>query len=157
MAVGSLRHLFPTQRSLLEFSAELMIERATRRVNAITPSADVVAYTMAVMGELIPLPPETRREFEIGIALIAETPANPSLAGIRNRTHEQLLDLFARIVATLRGQDAPTESHKREARRLLALVDGLGLHLLHQSADADPSWATDILREELVRIYEPKQ
>ena len=159
MAVGSLRHLFSTQRELLEFSAELMVERATRRVEAITPSDDVVAYAMAVIRELIPLAPDSRREFEINIALIAETPANPGLAEIRNRTHELLVDLFGRIVVMLHGGQAPTDddqpdiAHQRESQRLLALVDGLGLHLLHQSPDADASWATDIIRTELVRIH----
>ncbi|MBM4515014.1 TetR family transcriptional regulator [Rhodococcus hoagii] len=36
MAVGSLRNLFSTQAELLEFSAELMVERAAARVTAIT-------------------------------------------------------------------------------------------------------------------------
>ncbi|MBM4481383.1 TetR family transcriptional regulator, partial [Rhodococcus hoagii] len=74
MAVGSLRNLFSTQAELLEFSAELMVERAAARVTAITPSADAVAYALAAICELMPLTPETRREFEINVALIAETP-----------------------------------------------------------------------------------
>lgn len=152
MAVGSLRHLFPAQRELLEFSAELMIERATARVSAVEPGPDAVDYALAVIAELMPLAPPTRREFEINIALIAETPANPGLARIRDDAHARLLDLFARIVAMLRGQDAPTEAGERDARRLLALVDGLGLHLLHRSSGDDPSWALDLVREELVRI-----
>lgn len=154
MAVGSLRHLFPTQKELLEFSAELMIERASARVSAVDPRPDAVDYALAVITELMPLAPQTRREFEINIALIAETPANPGLAGIRDDAHEQLLDLFARIVAMLRNQDAAAEAGESDARRLLALVDGLGLHLLHRSAGDDTSWAVDLVREELVRIRE---
>ena len=156
MAVGSLRHLFPAQTELLEFSAELMIERATARVSAITPSTEVVDYALAVIGELIPLTPETRREFEVNIALIAETPANPGLARIRDEAHGQLLGLFGRIVAMLEGREAVTGDHGRAARRLLALADGLGLHLLHQSAESDTSWAMDIIRDELNHIHTPR-
>ncbi|WP_254900343.1 TetR/AcrR family transcriptional regulator [Rhodococcus sp. 1168] len=152
MAVGSLRHLFPTQQELLEFSAELMIERATARVTEVTPTPDVVDYALAAIGELLPLTPDTRCEFEVNIALIAETPANPGLAGIRDHAHEQLLDLFARIVAMLQDEDNLTEKRRQVARRLLALVDGLGLHLLHQPADDSTAWAVNIVREELVHI-----
>jgi AcrR family transcriptional regulator len=153
MAVGSLRNLFSTQAELLEFSAELMVERAAARVTAITPSADAVAYALAAICELMPLTPETRREFEINVALIAETPAHPGLARIRDHAHRQLLDLFTRIAAMLRGETAaPSPASSTGGRRLLVLVDGLGLHLLHQCVGDDIGWALDIVRDELHRI-----
>lgn len=152
MAVGSLRNLFSTQAELLEFSADLMIERAATRVTAITPSADTVAYALAAIRELVPLTPETRREFEINVALIAETPAHPGLARIRDRAHTQLLDLFTRIAAVLRDEAEPSPVSRTVGRRLLALADGLGLHLLHQRAGDDTDWAVDIIRSELDRI-----
>ncbi|NKT67597.1 TetR family transcriptional regulator [Rhodococcus hoagii] len=155
MAVGSLRNLFSTQAELLEFSAELMVERAAARVTAITPSADAVAYALAAICELMPLTPETRREFEINVALIAETPAHPGLARIRDHAHRQLLDLFTPIAAqrcsAVKQRRRPRQA-ARAGRRLLALVDGLGLHLLHQSAGDDIGWALDIVRDELHRI-----
>ncbi|MFF9403662.1 MULTISPECIES: TetR/AcrR family transcriptional regulator [unclassified Streptomyces] len=152
MSVGSLRHLFPSQSELLKFSAELMVERATARVSATPLSPDGVAYALAAIRELMPLAPETRREFEISIALIAETPANPGLARIRDHAHEQLLDLFTRIAAMLRNEPASTPDSRCHARRLLALVDGLGLHLLHQPLGDDTEWAIEIVRDELLRI-----
>lgn len=152
MAVGSLRNLFPSQTELLEFSAEHMIRQATERVGALPPLADPAEHALAVIRELIPLNAQTRREFELNIALIAETPAQPTLAGIRDRAHDALLDLFTRIVATLAGGDVRDEPIRTQARRLLALVDGLGLHLLHQQAEADTEWAVSIIRDELARI-----
>lgn len=152
MAVGSLRHLFPTQAELLQFSGELMVNRATARVSAIVPAADGVEYALSAIGELLPLTAQTRREFEINIALIAETPTNPGLARIRGHAHEQLLDLFTRITAMLREEAEPTPESHHDARRLLALVDGLGLHLLHQDPDGDTRWAVSIVHEELIRI-----
>lgn len=150
MAVGSLRHLFPTQTQLLEFSAELMIQRATDRIGQAPPCNDPVEHALAVIKHVLPLTPETRREFEINIALIAETPAHPSLARIRDLAHEELLDLFVRIVGTLRPESAGSlESDEYLAVRLLALVDGLGLHLIHRPAGADTQWAVDIVRQEL--------
>ncbi|WP_245993223.1 TetR/AcrR family transcriptional regulator [Xylanimonas allomyrinae] len=153
MAVGSLRHLFPTQAALLEFSAELMVERATARVVAITPhDDDAVAYAFAVISELLPLAPHTRREFELNVALIAETPAHPGLARIRDHTHQELLRVFTRLAARLRGEPEPTPASAKEGQRLLALVDGLGLHLIHRPAGEDTTWAADLVREELARL-----
>lgn len=152
LATGSLRHLFPTQSALLEFSAELIVERATARVSALEPSPDVIDYAVEAICQVMPFTPESRREFEVNIALIAETPAHPGLARIRNHAHEQLLDLFIRIAAMLRAEEGATEHARQEAQRLLALADGLGLHLLHQPVSADTGWAVDIIRSELTRI-----
>lgn len=152
VAVGSLRHLFPSQTDLLEFSAELMVERATARVTAIPPHADLVDYALEVIGHLIPLTPESRREFEINVALIAQTPAHPGLGRIRDHAHQQLLDLFIRIASALGGLQEPSPESELAGTRLLALVDGLGLHLLHQQPDDDTSWATRIIRDELVGL-----
>ncbi|MBM4515013.1 hypothetical protein GS438_22220 [Rhodococcus hoagii] len=96
--------------------------------------------------------PETRREFEINVALIAETPAHPGLARIRDHAHRQLLDCSP---ASQRCSAVKQRRRPRQAARaagVLALVDGLGLHLLHQSAGDDIGWALDIVRDELHRI-----
>lgn len=152
MAAGSLRHLFPSQTALLEFSAELMVERATARVTATSPRPDGVEYALEAIGHLMPLTAESRREFEVNIALIAETPAHPGLARIRDHAHGELLDLFVRIATMLRDEDEISDQAERDGRRLLALVDGLGLHLLHPQLGDDTDWATSIVRDELERI-----
>lgn len=154
VAVGSLRHLFPTQAALLEFSAKLMLDRVTARVTGIASSsgADPVGHAEATIAELMPITPSTRREFEISLALIAETPSTPGLAEIRDDAHRDLLELFARIVAVLQESDGASPSSEDEAKRLFALVDGVSLHLLHQAAGEDTAWAQRIVRDELVRI-----
>lgn len=155
MAVGSLRHLFPTKAELLEFSAELMLDRATARVTATEAGADPVEYAVEVIRQVLPLTPETRREFEINVSLIAETPANPRLARIRDHAHEQLLELFVRIVGSIRtSPGGADDSTARDGLRLLALVDGLGMHLIHQPPGDDTEWVAGIVRDELVRIRE---
>lgn len=154
MAVGSLRHLFPTQQALLEFSGHLMLEQATARVTAIASQdhEDVVHQAQAVIAELMPFTPTTRREFEINLALIAETPRTPTLAGIRDAAHRDLLDLFRRLVSMVADRDV--QSCDDDARRLLALVDGLSLHLLHQAEGEDARWARRIIASELTRLHE---
>lgn len=156
MVVGSLRHLFPTQDELLLFSAELMIQQATERIARLTaePHTDVVAHSEAVISELIPLTRHTRSEFEVNLALIVQAADASSLAGVRDRAHRDLVDLFQRIVATITDKPLDSPAVIYNARRLLALADGLGLHLLHQPPEADTTWARTIIREELDRIHQ---
>lgn len=147
VAVGSLRHVFPTRAELLEFSTELIVRRATERIAAVPAEDDTVRHAQRVLDELLPLDAERRTEMEVNLALVAEAPALPRLAAIRDEAHEALGALCAQIVEHLSGRPDPDET-----RRLHALLDGLALHLLHQDPAEDTTWARGLLRAELERI-----
>jgi len=144
VVVGSLRHVFPTRSELLEFSARLMIDRATERIRSIAPTGDARDDAIAVLRELLPLTPDTRAELEVNLALIAETPALPQLAAIRDEADAGLRALCEALVERLRGEADPVA-----VERLFALLDGLALHLLTRSADADRERALRVLRDEV--------
>ncbi|UAJ78503.1 TetR family transcriptional regulator [Leifsonia sp. ZF2019] len=172
VAVGSLRHLFPTRTELIEFSAELMVERVTDRIQALPRRADTREYALDVLAELLPLTADGRAELEVNIALIAEAPAVPGLARIRDIADQALSRACLHLVRLLRreagtegadaegadadGDDTGADAADREralgtdALRLHALVDGLALHLLVR--DGSPEWALDILRAEVDRL-----
>lgn len=151
VAVGSLRHVFPTRAELLEFSAELMVQRATDRILALPPFGDDQQYALEVLLQLLPLDPDRRAELEVNVALIAEAPALPELVAIRNHASQQLGEACTRLVELLRGRPRDGQI-VRQARRLYALIDGLALHLLMQSPSEDSAWAVEVLREELAHI-----
>lgn len=151
VAVGSLRHVFPTRAELLEFSAELMVQRARERILATPPSEDPQQYALEVVKHLLPLEPDSRAELEVDIALIAESPALPELVAIRNHAHQQLGEACTRLVEMLAGR-ARDRQIEQDARRLHAIVDGLAIHLLRQSPPEDSGWAIEIVRDELARI-----
>lgn len=151
VAVGSLRHVFPTRAELMEFSARLMVQRATERIYALPRFDDDLQYALEVAKQLLPLTSDSRAELEINLALIAETPALPQLGAIRDHAHQQLEEGCVQLVEMLQGR--PRDKRLlREARRLHALIDGLAIHVLQQSVSVDHDWAVDIVRRELARI-----
>ena len=150
VAVGSLRHLFPNRAGLLRYSAELMVQRATDRIRGLPPAADPVTHAEDIIRELLPLSPDSRAELEVNIALIAETPALPELADVRDAATAELFEACRLIVAGLQGGRRPTQ--EVVARRLHALVDGVALHLLTQPDDSDTTWATQIIGAEIRHI-----
>lgn len=151
VAVGSLRHVFPTRSELIQFSAELMLRRATERIRATPRSGDVVADAISLLSHVLPLEPDSRVELEVNLALIAESPALPELVPVRDHTYRQLTMLCEHVVASLApGLDPAATAH--ESRRLFAMVDGLALHLLIDPDGAHPGWATRALHDEVTRI-----
>ena len=151
VVVGSLRHVFPTRAELLEFSAELMVQRATERVIAVREGADPAEFALEVLKNFLPLHSDSRAELEVNIALIAESPALPQLVSIRNRAHQELGNVCLRLAERLARRPSDPELVE-SARHLHAVLDGLAIHLLTEPRDNDTTWATEILRKELARI-----
>lgn len=153
LVVGSLRHVFPTRSELVKFSAELMVQRATARIQAIPVKDDPLEYVLDVIKQLLPLEPNSRAEFEVNMALLAETTAMPQLAPIRNEAHQQLASECIQLVQllTCAPRNPATVS---EAQRLHAMIDGFALHLFHRPLGEDPSWALEAIRDELTQIVQ---
>jgi AcrR family transcriptional regulator len=151
VAVGSLRHVFPTRAELLAFSAELMVQRARDRILATPRSSDPRQYALEIVQHLLPLEPDSRAELEVNIALIAESPALQELVPIRDQAYRQLGEACTRLVEMLTGR-ARDQQIEREARRLHAIIDGLAIHLLMEPASEGSEWAMEIVQEELGRI-----
>ncbi len=151
VAVGSLRHVFPTRGELLQFSAELMVRRATERIADTPRTGDATTDALALLSHVLPLEPDSRAELEVNIALFAEAPALPELTTVRDHAHAQLRMLCAHVVSLV-GPDLDPRRADAEARRLHALVDGLALHLLVEDPGSGRARALGTLREELDRI-----
>ena len=167
VAVGSLRHVFPTRTELLSFSAELMVHRATERILAAPRTGDPTKDAVLLLSHLLPLEADSRAELEVNIALIAEAPATPELIPIRDQAAHAIYGLCTRLVASL-APGADEAQRAWEARRLHALVDGLALHILAEPGVAEGgvsgrdsevgpghergTWGVQVLREEIARI-----
>lgn len=151
LAVGSLRHVFPTRTELLVYSAELMMERAYERITNLPREGSTEDHVLAVVKNLVPFTEQTRAEMDVNIALIAEATAVPELKVLRDSAHAQIAAACIWLAAALRGEDpeAPSEAATRSGRRLHALTDGLALHLMHRAESEDLERAAEILEDEI--------
>lgn len=154
LAVGSLRHVFPTRNELLIFSAELMMQRAYERIMNLPREGSAEEYVLAVVKNLVPFTRQTRAEMDVNIALIAEATAVPELKALRDSAHEQMAGACIRLAALLRGEDTQTPGGEAtlSGRRLHALADGLALHLMHRAEPEDLERAAELLRYEIRSI-----
>lgn len=150
LSAGSLRHTFPTQVELLEFSMRLVNENATKRVLAHPPMpARLAVETYAK--ELLPLDADRRAEIEINLLLISLAATEPRLAAIRDESRAGLargcriwIDL---LIAE--GEASADLDAELEAKRLHAVLDGLALYLAQDPPDSDTRWAVQVLGRHL--------
>ncbi|MCB4208181.1 TetR/AcrR family transcriptional regulator [Arthrobacter sp. UM1] len=156
VAVGSLRHVFPTRAELIQFSAELMTRRVEERIKAEAsrPGDEPAESALRVLRHLLPLTEESRAEMEVNLALFAEAPANPGIRTVRDAAYRDLREVCRLVVRRVRGctsaafGDGPGEDEP-EARRLHALLDGLALHLLADDGERADAEVLRVLRAEI--------
>lgn len=132
LAVGSVRHVFPSKTELLEFSMGLVHERARRRIERHLGLDDPRRLAEGVLSELLPLDRTRRAEIELEVAIIAEAPAHPGLRAIQETAHRGIRAACHAALSHLRdeGRLSAGADLGTEALRLHALVDGLALHAL---------------------------
>ena len=129
-SAGSLRHYFATQSELLTFAMELVVQRVTGRVEAITPTDDARDTAERVLHEVLPLDAERHAEMQVWLAFTARALVEPELRELRDVAHTGLRGLCVAAVSLLGGSIA-------DAERVHALIDGLALH-----AVLDPATTT---------------
>jgi AcrR family transcriptional regulator len=144
-STGSLRHYFRTQPELLAFAMELVVQRVTRRLEALERSGDPRTTAERALQEVLPLDAARFAEAQVWLAFTARSLADPELRELRDRAHGGLRDL-CRGAAELLG--VPAAQRDAAAEQLHALVDGLALH-----AVLDPATTTPARQRELLAAY----
>lgn len=130
LSLGALRHYFSTQEELLVYAMNLVIERATDRINKIAiqelPPKEKVLH---ILLEIVPTNAETMVEMEVWFAFTAYAKHKKEFfkahhdgiySGIRN-----LLDYLDQQNQLRKNLDKEIE-----VERLYAVVDGIALHAM---------------------------
>lgn len=146
LSTGSIQHSFPTQSALLQFAMELIVSRASERINnlatlpadkadASRPTAAGSAAPLAVIADLLLqlLPLDQQREAEARAWAAFSTAAltQPELAPYARHMDSLLESFCLRCLQQLAFSSQPDHQEPIEqAVHLHALLDGLTLQLL---------------------------
>jgi TetR/AcrR family transcriptional regulator, transcriptional repressor of bet genes len=143
VSLGQVQHYFAGKDDLLMVAVELIGERFTRRYAAAQPADPTpLARARAFLVQMLPLDEERVVEAHVGSAFLAYATHSPRIAEFLRGGFVWATDLLVGWIEDGRrvGQVSPSREPRREARTLLALVDGLAGHTLvghHSPAEAE--------------------
>lgn len=126
-----IRHYFQTHSDLLSFSMQLVADRVTERVKALSlPKNDPRKYVETIITELMPFDKERTAEAQVWFAFMNRALIDENLYSLSQEVHESLAKLFIKMVILLKESGMiPASVHvETEARKMHALVDGLVVH-----------------------------
>jgi AcrR family transcriptional regulator len=140
---GMVQHYFRTKDEMMLFALDVISERAEARIGAavaaLGPSPAPRVLLRAMLLEILPLDDARRVDGRVALAFLAYSAVRPEVAAAQRRGAIGLRD----FVATLLPGDGATP--------LMALVEGLGLHLL--SDVLTPDEAVTALDAQLARLF----
>ena len=154
---GMVQHYFKTKDEMMAFALDVVQERVRGRLDASLGGGDEAwaptAFVRALLRELLPRDRRPRDEARVTLAFLAHAAVDPGAARVLREDTAALLRMLTDGVAdaqasgTIRADLDPAHV----ARALLALVDGLGLHVLSGHYGPDDAMATFDAYTQLLR------
>ena len=150
VSMGRVQHYFATKDEMLRFSFQVISERADQRLGVAMAAAgpEPRSQLRAFLVEMLLLSDEGRAEAPVLAAFLARSVVEPALSAPMREGGRRMTDFVAGLI--LAGQRDDLDAN-REAGMLLALADGLMLHVLTGQVDAGTALAT--LDYQLDRIF----
>ena len=136
VAIGTVQHYFPTKDRLVSAAFAEVVDRITTRVRAIPLGDDPHANLTAVLHELLPLDDRRCREVRIQLAFAAKAAVTPALATLQRTVLDGVRRSVAGVFGAAWAQPVDAPRCALASAAVLAVVDGLALHVV--SADLDP-------------------
>lgn len=137
--IGSVRHYFDSQRDLMCFAMQAMIDRVGARLlcrvadyDALGPVGPAQQRERAVglLGELLPLDEQRRAEVTVFIDFVMAARTNPAFAGLADKAARGIRSLVRQTLTRLLEASGVRKDLDLdvETERLASLLDGLGLN-----------------------------
>jgi AcrR family transcriptional regulator len=136
VSMGAVQRCFRTKEDMLLFALEHISQHVSTRANqriAATPTPQAASTLLShSLAELALLDETSKTQAHVWLAFVAHAPVSEKLAAVLNDTYAKLHDLVAWLIRY--GQNTKEfPKHldpDREAHTLLALADGLTVHVL---------------------------
>lgn len=136
VSAGMVQHYFRTKDEMMSFALAVVAERMETRINAsvaaLGESPGPRDLLRAVLVELLPLDEPRRAEGRVALAFLAYAAARPQVAAALREDTARMRRFLAGQVRAARDEGTVPEGTDpdRTATALLALADGLGVHVL---------------------------
>jgi AcrR family transcriptional regulator len=130
LSLGALRHYFSTQDELLDYAMNLVIEKATERINKIIiKELPLKEKILHIMLEMVPTNEETMAEMEVWFTFTAHARHRKELF---DGLHDGIYVGLRKLIEYLDQQNQLQKNLDKdiETERLYALVDGIALHAM---------------------------
>jgi len=167
LAVGSVRHYFASSDELLCHAFAVVVDRITGRLTAadsrladLPPqSAEHQSAVMALLEEFLPLDEERAVDACVWMAFKNAARTKPLLAAEADRSHRAVAAVVGGLILGLAAGGADTtvgdasggvdqQVLVTEAELLLAILDGLTMHVLLQ-----PEWMTAAMCRDVLEAH----
>ncbi len=157
LVVGSVRHYFATSGALLVHAFESVVDAVLARLASAVPEPSGAPLgvgedeVVAQLCQLLPLDEERAVDLCVWAEFKLAARTRPELVATAERSHRAVAAVVGRSLMALRpglGSDVLV----REAERLLATIEGLGLHALLQGRWLDAQLCLDVVRTQVAGI-----
>ncbi|GAA0449293.1 TetR/AcrR family transcriptional regulator [Streptomyces olivaceiscleroticus] len=136
VSMGAVQRCFRTKEDMLLFALKHVSQHVSERANqriAATPTPQAAATLLShTLAELALLDEASKTQAHVWLAFVAHAPASEKLATVLHDTYAELHRLIAWLIRY--GQDTQEVLQdldaEHEAHTLLALADGLTVHVL---------------------------
>ncbi|MFF4490547.1 TetR/AcrR family transcriptional regulator [Streptomyces sp. NPDC001544] len=158
VSMGAVQRCFRTKQDMLLFALEHISqhvsERANQRIAATSTPQAASTLLFHTLAELALLDEESRTQAHVWLAFITHAPASEKLAVVLHDTYAKLHSLIVWLIRY--GQDTQEILQHldpdREAHTLLALADGLTVHVL--AGHRSPATALATLQHHIDHLLE---
>ncbi|MEH6942709.1 TetR/AcrR family transcriptional regulator [Bacillus sp. JJ722] len=153
LSLGALQHYFSSQAGLLSYAMNLVIERVTLRIHAITarnsPPKEMV---VEILLQMIPTDQETMLEIQVWYEFVMYARNKPELCSVQDDgVLSGLMVLFEKLDENhLIKKDLDLEI---EIEKLYAIVDGLALHAALEPGRLDKERILSILKNHIDYLF----
>lgn len=158
-SIGTVQHYFRTKDQMLVFAFRRVVDRTMERALKVDQSRGVRRALPEILAQLLPLDDERRAEATVHLAFAARAATEPNLAQVQAETLDAVRSELAELLVLARkeaGLPTNRRTQRRDATRLLALVDGLTLHAVSAPDQLTPADLTAALDHSLTLALQPR-
>lgn len=134
LSAGALRHYFSTQNELLAYSMKLVSDRVKERTEHKNYEGSQLDVMLKLLSEVLPIDDERRIEMEVWLIFSSRSLVDKKLHSLSRKVFTEIQQAVRLVIDRLTqlGFIKDGIDPELEARKLHALIDGVGLHaLLH--------------------------